>query len=1201
MRVSAYRVSVLPLIILLVSAVQAMAQLRIQYVDAIPMDGTKYPLYSARVRATLNGAPFVLTTKNVLVQEDIVVSVPSAVSDMSNGIQTVSWYSRNRNVQGGKATMVVFTDTKSASATADTSLGLGIDSRTPQLRFTDTRNRRISEVAFGTVPVGTTSTRTVFCTPTSGRFDAQRNEERVIVDSISTTTPFFKPIWRGNLGAWSFPGKMSSPLDYPVSIEFTPKEDRYYQDVMTVYYEGGAVERVALTGNVFALPVRTVLNITKPNGKELLAPCQEISVEWKGATLGSTTIVEASFDGGGTWAEIGRTKDTLLRWTVPDIPTNDAMLRVRAEQENQTNELLDGTNTAACDRVAFNPASTTLLGCYRNGQVQEWDMQSFTSTASYSLRPSGTLSPTLRAFGCAYVSATNFFVAFRSTAAWATGDSLAFFRAGSPVPERVVALDTNVRYKGAYLDSTRSTIILVPVSGTVLTMVSAVDGSPVRSMNMPAPIRAFSIGKDRAAVALLDGQIVVYSTTTWSRERTVRCPTVPVIEQVLLLPDNERLVLGCQVNEASVNEASYSDGYIVDISSEQIIRTIRKSSTLPVCVSANSTSRYVLLGYVAQPQAPLWDISPNQVYGSVLSHGGSLADIAFSPNGTLIASSAASADNLRVRAFVFPEIDYTDAPFVIQRPVLTATQVRVDSTFAYTSRDTVISVNLCNTGLVPAVITGAYVGQSVHFRLMSYSLPDTVMPGECLRLPVRVSPLDTGVLRDEIKVQLCAATATLPVSVYSVPRNLGVSDTIHVGDRCPLVDLDTVITVVTNKDPVPIVIDESFLSDQTDSWFTVVSAPRSDTLLPGESYRVRIRFSPLKVGIQTKVLLVFYGNQRRLYARIPLTGRGIGSAVTVRPSVVGFIPEQRERTVTIVNTNANEITLSNLAVVPSPAFRFDPVSLPRVIAPGDSLGIKVYWDDTTVAEGSLQASIAPCSAPVTIGLRRYTGSATLRLPKISVDPRGRARIPVSVKIAENFTFGDVRTLEAEFTVNPRMFLADSVQAVLGSATIVGQDIDNDLRRITLRLRANFPYADTVVAIVHGTAGLAETEVSPLKWNPQSSFFGSSVRVTTNDGELRLSNLCGTRRVVQNGGVAITAMEPQPADNDVRLSYRVDHEGPVICEIFTGAGERLHHEELRATVGDNSLHLSCAALLTGTYTIVLHSANGASSTLLVVVR
>ncbi|MFM8178468.1 MAG: hypothetical protein ACKOAG_04685, partial [Candidatus Kapaibacterium sp.] len=516
------------------------------------------------------------------------------------------------------------------------------------------------------------------------------------------------------------------------------------------------------------------------------------------------------------------------------------------------------------------------------------------------------------------------------------------------------------------------------------------------------------------------------------------------------------------------------------------------------------------------------------------------------------------------------EIDYTDAPFVIQRPVLTPVQVRVDSTFAYTSRDTVITLNLCNTGQVPAIVTGAYLAQSVHVRLVNMTLPDTVMPGACLRLPLRVTPADTGLLRDEVKVQLCATTATLPLSVYSIPRNLGPKDTVDIGDRCPLAELDTVITVVTNRDPVPIVIDESFLSDQTDSWFTVVSAPRNDTLLPGESYRVRIRFSPSKVGSQTKVLLVFYGSQRRLYARVVLKGRGIGSALTVKPSVVGFIPEQRERTVTIINTNTNEVTLASLAVVPTSAFRFDPVSLPRVIAPGDSLAVKVYWDDTTVTEGSLQAAVAPCSAPVNIGLRRYSGSATLRLPKIAVDPRGRARIPVSVKIAENFTFGGVRALEAEFTVNPRMFLADSVQAVLGSAAIVRQEIDNDLRSITLRMQADFPYADTVVAIVHGFAGLAETDVSPLTWNRQSVFFGSSVRVTTGDGELRLSNLCGTRRVVQSGGVRITSVDPQPAENDVTVSFSCDDAGPVACEVHSAAGERVHVQHGMAVQGTNTL-------------------------------
>ncbi|MFM7775013.1 MAG: hypothetical protein ACKO9V_09310, partial [Candidatus Kapaibacterium sp.] len=197
--------------------------------------------------------------------------------------------------------------------------------------------------------------------------------------------------------------------------------------------------------------------------------------------------------------------------------------------------------------------------------------------------------------------------------------------------------------------------------------------------------------------------------------------------------------------------------------------------------------------------------------------------------------------------------------------------------------------------------------------------------------------------------------------------------------------------------------------------------------------------------------------------------------------------------------------------------------------------------------------------------------------------------------------GGVRALEAEFTVNPRMFLADSVQAVLGSAAIVRQEIDNDLRSITLRMQADFPYADTVVAIVHGFAGLAETDVSPLTWNRQSVFFGSSVRVTTGDGELRLSNLCGTRRVVQSGGVRITSVDPQPAENDVTVSFSCDDAGPVACEVHSAAGERVHVQHFMAVQGTNTLRLACASLSAGTYTVLIHSARGASSTLLMVLR
>ena len=1177
------------------------AQLRVSFLDSFALDAAKFPRYSARVVSTLNGLPFVLTTDNVLVQEDIIVSKPVSVTRESDTVYVVAWTSRSRNVEGGTATVVVFNSVEAASASKNVMAATKPELRTPQVRFTDLRYKRIKELQFGKVPAGNTSTKTIYCLPVSGRMGADGNEQRIRVDSITTGSSYFTAKWRGGLGAWSLPGLMSSPLDYPVSIDFTPPDNQYYQDYLTIYYEGGAIEQVTLIGNTFELPMRTLLNLTKPTGGETFTPCEAVQVAWTGAVKGSTTIIEATYDNGKTWAEIGRTVDTTMTWYVPDIPSDEERLRVRAEQVGLSDYFLGGTNTSPSERVAFNPQSTTLLACYRNSLCTEWDMTTKQSTNQYSLAYSGMANSNLRVYACAYTSDNDFYTVFRDTRTPDAADTIAFFTVGSRTPRTSVAIATNTRYKAAYLDSTRSFVVLTPMSGTAVGVISAKDGTVLRTIPMPAPVTAISMGKNRAAVALLNGSIYLYSLPGWTVERVMSFSTVPLIDQMAILPDNQRIVLGCHASEPTINDGITADVYVVDIATELLVRVQRIASTSPVCVTSNATSRYVLMGYVAQPQGPLWDISPNQVYGSVVGHGGSLIDVAFSPNGFLIASGANAADNLRVREFIYPEVDYTDDVMRVVRPSFAIQQLVMDSTYAYSGRDTTIVVNMCNNSSVPADIAEAFMAQGSHFRVMGPSMPFVINPGECAKFQVRVVPSDTGLLRDEIKAKACALTFTLPVQVYSIPRNLGLPDTIDFGGVCPSTTLDTSFTIATNKDPVFVVIDDAFLSDQTNSWFTPVSTPKNVTLQPGDSARARFRFSPLGVGIQNKVLLVFYGGQRKLFARVVLRGRGVGSEISVRPLVVGFTPEQTSRTVTVRNPNANEIIVTSLGVAPSGAFAVDALSLPRVVAPLDSFTVTVRWLDTNVSEGSLQPVIAPCAAPVNVGLRRYRGSATLRLPKVEADPRGTASLPVFVKIAENFLYGDERTLDAEFTVNPRMFIADSIHANLGRAQIVSQEIDNDLRRIRIRCVADFPYADTAVAVVHGRAGLAETDLSPLRFNSSSSFFGSSVRVNTVDGSLQLTNLCGTRRVVQTGTVRIVGLVPSPADYHATVNVNVSESSPLRFEIFAHTGERVLLDERLASSGLNSIDLPVSQLLPGTYTLTVTSALGSSSTIFMVMR
>ncbi len=1179
----------------------ANAQLTLKLADSVSFDGSQYPLYSARLVAKLNGQPFRLSSSNLLIREDVQVSRPLSVSDFNGEEQVVRWYSRSRDVTGGFATVVAFDGNLAVSLDCSNAQGMGYQSRTPQIRLFNINYKPVREIAFGTVAASTSKTLGSNCVATSGKFDANRSEKSIRVDSIRTETPYFSVKWKGGVGCYSLPGTIYSPLDYAVDITFQPAQNQYYHDVLTIYYEGGAVERIALSGNEFPLPQRTVLNLVQPNGSEVLAPCQRQVVKWTGSLPGSTTVIEYSTDAGKTWTEAGRSMDSTFVWVVPDVSSDNVSLRVSGIVESTEEIDLRKGNINACDRLAFSPDSRLLLAAYRNSEALVWDIGTTSVQQKGSYRADGQLSSTTQAFGCGFTSASSYYVAYRSTMSTAKSDSVSFFDLGTNTPKYSIALDTSTRYSAALIDSARTFIAMVPRTGTTLQILDANNGSLLRSVAFAAPITAVSLGKSQAAVALLDGHIVVVDLSTWAIVKDYSFTGMPVMDQILMLPDNARIAVGCHASAPMVNEAAYSDGYVVDIASSQIVRTMRKSATSPICVSSNVTSRYVLFGYVAQPQAPLWDIAPNQVYSTIVSHAGSLNALSFSPSGLYLASASSSADNLKLKQFVFPEIDYSDGMIRIVRQSLSTLTATLDPTYAFSTRDSVLSLNLCNNGIVPVTIDASSFQSAAHFSLSGDIKPDTLAVGECARIPVHFSPLDTGKLTDKVHVKSCAVAFDLPVEGYAIPRSLGIPDTIDFGDVCPDVVVTKDFNLIDNADPVSIVVNRAFLSDDQNSWFTLMTKVADDTVQGKGQFNFRVQFKASGIGVQTKTLLVYYGGQKRIYSRVVLRGRGAGSAIQVVPPVVAFLTSEPQRQVVLRNSNDNPLLINSLAVVPSTAFTLDPITLPATIAPHDSLVITLRWSDTTQSSARLEALVAPCSNPMSISLQRYLGSATLSLVSVDADPTGDATIPIRLRIAENVVYGAERNLDAEFSIHPRLFLPQTIYSPMGSASITRNEIVNDKRIVGFRVRGNFPLKDTIVAEIRGAAGLAETDESAMTFDNRSAFFGAGVTTQTANGVFRLINLCGDRRIVQSNTISLLGVQPTPANEQVLLNIASSDDSPVELEIFTPTGERVYAEHMQLRSGSMQYAVGIASLPVGSYSILIRSMAGTSSSLLLIAR
>lgn len=1181
------------------------AQLRLSFVGGTAMDGSSYPKLSIQVRATLNNAPYLLTTANVLIQENVTVSTPRSVSaPQANGAQIIEWDTRNKNNYNTKATIYAFTDTQVVSLNSDSAYALGIDSRVPQIRWRRSDGARIEELDMGTVAAGGDQSVSIECLAVSGRFRPDKNELPIRVDSIRTQTPYFEAKWIGGFNNYNQPPtNIYSPFGYKVEVHFKPPDNNYHYDVLTVYYEGGAVEHLQLKGNVFALPQTTVLNLITPNGGEILAPCSTVPITWKGAAKGFPCVIEYSTDNGQIWKEITRTTDSSYVWTIPDTPSDNVLLRVKQVIEDNSDFELNEGNERPVDKLAYNPDGTTFLAAYRNSTLVEWNPVNLRSVRRYYLRDAADSAENAVVYGAEYLAPDRFFVVYRSTSSASKNDTIAFYTTGTATPVSVVPLPTDAHYTQAYLDSSLTNIVLLPRQGTVITLISAADGSLVRTIPCPSPITALSIGRDKAIVALLDGRIQLYTLPSWTLSQTLQLTGIPLIQKILLMPDNQRIAIGCRVSTASQIDGSVAEQYIVDIASQQIIRSRRKAATSPITVTANPTSRYVLMGFPAQPQGELWDIATNSMAGTVVSHSGAVSDIVFSPDGKTIVSSAGSADNLRLRRFIYPEVDQSDGTMRIVRATMNAVTASIDSIYAYTGKDTTLTLNLCNNGIVPVVVGGSWWitgGAGSSFQVINSLSPDTLQPGGCLHIPLRFAPRDTGLVKDVFNVYMCSTVFSLPLEGYARPRNLSAPDTVDFGDVCTGQSIEKEIVLLRNNDPAILAVNSLTIPNSPNSSFSIVQRLSGDTLSEKGEMRVRLKFLPKQLGENVDELLIYYGNQKKLFTRIVLRGRGAGADIQASAQPIAFIPEEKSRTVVLRNKNNNPVIISSLSVNPANGFSLDAVSVPLTINAGDSLTLTLRWNSVDSTHAELVATIEPCGAPLHIPILLYKASSDVYVETIQADPSGEAIIPVKFNTKENYSYSGVRTFTAEFSVNPRMFLPTTVTSEFGSAKLIRNEIINDKRIVGISVSGNFPTTGTV-ANVRGYAGLAETDRSPIEFNKQSLFWSTAVPTTAQDGVLQLINLCGDRRIIQNATLSIASVAPNPIRDEAELNIISDDQRRVNCQVFSQTGERVLSSDMDVQKGSSTQRLSLSSLPGGVYTLVLRSDNLTASTLVLIVR
>lgn len=1180
-------------------------------VDIAPLGGgtsvetDSYPLLSARIRAVRNGNPVTLSPANIYIIEGNYSTQPFKVDPVNGLYQRVYWYSRSLGVRQvsqqvpvpNAVQFIVLEGNEVAIANARHALADDI-----QVRFRDFLANTIYELAFTDVPPGKDSIQSVNVSAVRTRVDGNQRSEPVLIDSITNLTPYFKWHWRGTpiVPSSTPPTFIQSPFRYQVDITFSPTEAKYYQDVLTIHYAGGAKESIYLTGNKFILPQNTILNITQPNVRQNFTPCQAVDIRWKGSVFGAPNIIEYSTDAGAKWLSAGQTMDSSFIWTVPPEYTDSLLLRVRQDFTNfSENKLRD--ETAGGYALSYSRDGLKFVAGYENGVVGEYNSALQTVIQKYNIGNVGFPIQKAVCFGVAYLTGDSKVVAGYRRAD--DTQELDFFAAGNTTPTSRVPISAPVNFRRLIVDPTGQTIICVPEFGNLLYLYSAADGSLIRTVSFPSPITAFTLNPDgNGAVALLDGTISLVSAPDFTLKSTIKYSELPIVNSIALSPNNELLGIATKASIETISSGNQSTVHIIDIATRTIIRTLRKTSSDALNLVFNGTSRYLGLGFAYQPQVALWQIVDDSFNGGLSGHTGQMTSITYSPDGRVIATTGLSIDNVVLRNFSYPETDQTDEFMRIVPAIVTVNGPKLAPNYLMNKRDTVLRGAICNNGESVLLFDKTRFSVGRHFELAKpITILDTVYPGKCLEINLTFHPKDTGLVRDTLILTSCSREFLLPIEGYAANRNIAfLANGLDFGESCVGDSLVREIELLRNSDPVPLEVDQLSVENGFTSGFSFVPPITKTILQPGEALKATVRFYPKDVGADVSKILVLHSGQTVYIPSFTLHGTGIGADVTT-VSDLRFLPEITTRNVVISNNSPNPVVLRSVVIAPQNTLTISPPP-PINIPPKGSVTVEITANVALPETGlAVEAEFNPCIVKKVIVAGAYSGTSTVSAPVVEADPRGEATIPVYFKNTENKPYNGVRFFEGEITLNPRLFLPLRAESEYGSATITRNDIVDGKRVIGFRVEGDFPLSGTAVNII-GPAGLAETDSTPIEFTTTAKYWGAAVQTQTSSGALRIINTCDGCRLIHDKTLAIAAVIPNPATTSTNITFYVPAAGKYEIEVLNGVGMRVGEAQVVAAVeGANIVTIPVGNLETGAYRVAVKGMAEITSAALVIVR
>jgi hypothetical protein len=257
--------------------------------------------------------------------------------------------------------------------------------------------------------------------------------------------------------------------------------------------------------------------------------------------------------------------------------------------------------------------------------------------------------------------------------------------------------------------------------------------------------------------------------------------------------------------------------------------------------------------------------------------------------------------------------------------------------------------------------------------------------------------------------------------------------------------------------------------------------------------------------------------------------------------------------------------------------------------PKSQRDIEITFSGSLPDSGEIIAcSFYPCASAKVIRIVPYTASATLRMPSVKADPRGRAVLPVSINLTEKYPYIGKQEALFEFRSKAGLFLPDSISSTFGSIQILSRDVIGDERITKLRFEGTIPKSGTLCTI-SGFAGISDVHSTKLIFNDTMDFFSRTVSMNYVSGSLELTNICADLFLQESKGLSVRTIYPQPANDNVIIDIEATETQNLTIMLADQMGKELAIMKYPIFVGAQSLDLKLPNdLQSGVYSVTLSS-------------